>query len=853
MRQPKWDQYEAVLLIEAYWKIKENRLLRKTVIAELSEKLRSRAKSQGVMIDEKYRNENGISMRLGELDYLFFGDGIGLKNTSDLFRRMVKLYKNDCNGFEKILMEAKGMSDIKEKTRQQLCEWLAVKAPKVQPDFLFCFLPIAEEFCLKIKVLSAPLFETTDEVIVKRFAKTVSQNKIFRIKNKKQINNIISAANWYYAFVRDFQSITPVEESAKVIPSESTNTVETSNNRIVDFGNIPYLAYTRPEAFTYRGVRDESISNWTMLYVKLFQCFYTDHEGSIPIGQSFYKNGRRDFGAANGMIAPKHIIDDYYLETNYSATEILKKIAALLDICDISTGDVVIEYQQNKSSNEAQDRALLKTDTSIASVNDFDITFSEWLKNIEKMADGTCRSYVSALNKAESYAIERNLPSRIIFGVDSKEALSTIACLMADEDFRRFNQEQHNRFLAAIKKLVKYLNYLHPDGNDSVDIPEISICQKAKAEPRIVAASSELTNELSAFLKTSSEGISIEDILAYFSTYKTQQVNRALLACQSVKVLKKYYHKENISFYYEMADILLDVLIKQFAANGDYTSAQQLYNDTYLRLDDFFFYNNAFESRQEVFDLAVHLFTREKYKGHSFLFLNGKHIWKEEPNYPKDFHGLLIKYAREHQNVFAREQALDFFDSIGSTTPDQSFSNILFNSGSKSFLQYAENCFVLKEALHVNDNFLSALGSQIENLLEGEDYIAFGEIDDYFYSTLPAIPANIQWSPFLMEDVLRIFDIGYITIEAGSDNDKKTIPAAIKKKKSQFRTFSDMVWNEVSKAYSLPVELTSSEFRGFLLDKGFIHGSEKMWNAHKTVAGDLRFYWTEKNSKVTIN
>ena len=39
----------------------------------------------------------------------------------------------------------------------------------------------------------------------------------------------------------------------------------------------------------------------------------------------------------------------------------------------------------------------------------------------------------------------------------------------------------------------------------------------------------------------------------------------------------------------------------------------------------------------------------------------------------------------------------------------------------------------------------------------------------------------------------------------------------------------------------------------FLLDKGFIHGSEKMWNVHKTVAGDLRFYWTEKNSRVTIN
>ncbi|NLB62260.1 MAG: hypothetical protein GX802_07610 [Clostridiales bacterium] len=540
------------------------------------------------MIDDTYRNENGISMRLGELEYLFSSDVIGLKNTSDLFRQMVKLYKNDCSGFEKILMEAKGMNDIQEKTRQQFCEWLAVKAPKVQPDFLYRFLPIAEEFCLKIKVLSAPLLETTDEAIIKRVAKTVSQNKIFKIKNKKQINNIISAANWYYAFVRDFPTITPFEESAKAIPAESTTPTETSNNRIVDFGNMTSLAYTRPVAFAYRGVREEPVSNWTELYVKLFQRFYTDHADSIPIGQSFYKSGRPDFGTANGMTAPKHIIDDYYLETNISATDIVKKIAALLDVCDISSGDVVIEYQQKKPSDEAHDRAQSKTGTSIASGNDSDITFSEWLKNIEKMADGTCRSYVSALNKAEVYAREHNLHSRNISGVDSEEALSTVSCLMADEDFRRINQDQHNRFSAAFQKFVKYLSYLHPDGIDAVDIPAISTGEKAKVEPRIEAASSELTNELSAFLNASNAGISKEDILTHFSTYSIQQVNRALLACHAVKVLKKYYHKENISYYDERANILLDVLTKQFVANGGYTSAQQLDNDAHLRLDVFF-------------------------------------------------------------------------------------------------------------------------------------------------------------------------------------------------------------------------------------------------------------------------
>ncbi len=100
----------------------------------------------------------------------------------------------------------------------------------------------------------------------------------------------------------------------------------------------------------------------------------------------------------------------------------------------------------------------------------------------------------------------------------------------------------------------------------------------------------ELIESLNAFLKESSDGISKEDILAHFGSFSTQQINRALTECHAVKVLKKYYHRDNISDFNEMADILLDILLKQFAANGDYTSAQQLYNDAHFRLDDFFFY-----------------------------------------------------------------------------------------------------------------------------------------------------------------------------------------------------------------------------------------------------------------------
>ena len=598
MRQPKWNKYEAALLIESYWKIKDDNSQRNTIIASLSSTLRNRASFE---IDDTFRNESGISMRLGELDYLFTGGAVGLKNTSELFREMVKMYCDDRDSFNQILLEAKGTPTNSSTMRERFCKWVNLNYPNLKSGEICQLLEPAEDFCKKLKILITPLFETTQVDIIKKFVWTVTNNKIFYIRNRKHHSAIINAANLYYSFVRELSTI-----------NESDVSIE-----------------------------------------------------AIGIGKQC----------------------PVLVEANPSPEQVTSDLAQLVD----------------------------------------------------------------------------------------------------------------------------------------------------------------------KLLKDARDGITKDDICKTLSGFTTHQINLAIAFCHAVKVLKRYYHRDNISDYQEMADIMLEVITRQFSQNGDYTSAQQLYKEVRPKLDDFFFYNNAFDSRQEVYDLAIHLFDQEKYKGNTFVFMNNTHIWKEEPDYPKDYHGLMIKYAREHGNIFSREEAMEYFEQIGSPSPSATFSNVLFTTGSKSFLQYAENQFVLSEALRINEYFLSTVTTQIESLLEGEDYIAMGEIDDYFYTTLPKLPIGVFWSALLLEDVLRVYDTDFTTIEAGKDNDKKTVPAAIVRKKSHYRTFSDVVWSEVSKSFTLPKEFTASEFRFFLLDKGFIRGSEKMWSVHKTVAGDIRFYWTDNNGRVTIN
>ncbi len=100
-----WDKYETAILIDTYVKIKRNILSRYKAIKYLSKILRDRAIKLDIEIDDTFRNENGIDMRLHEIGFLF-GDESEIKNTSYLFRNMVDMYKNNQEKYLAVLEEA---------------------------------------------------------------------------------------------------------------------------------------------------------------------------------------------------------------------------------------------------------------------------------------------------------------------------------------------------------------------------------------------------------------------------------------------------------------------------------------------------------------------------------------------------------------------------------------------------------------------------------------------------------------------------------------------------------------------------------------------------------------------------
>ena len=102
MKNSNWNRYEAALLFEGYKRIETGDVSRKEIAEEISERLRS----PGLIVNETYRNVNGITLQLGAIEFLMTNGAHGISHVSNLFREIVKLYKEDPAAFNKLFEEA---------------------------------------------------------------------------------------------------------------------------------------------------------------------------------------------------------------------------------------------------------------------------------------------------------------------------------------------------------------------------------------------------------------------------------------------------------------------------------------------------------------------------------------------------------------------------------------------------------------------------------------------------------------------------------------------------------------------------------------------------------------------------
>ena len=81
--------------------------------------------------------------------------------------------------------------------------------------------------------------------------------------------------------------------------------------------------------------------------------------------------------------------------------------------------------------------------------------FYRWLSEEEKMAPASCRGYSSSVRSISDYAVENNWLKKTIYEISDEEELKeSVATLRNNEAYVDYNEQQHNRFSAAIHKYM---------------------------------------------------------------------------------------------------------------------------------------------------------------------------------------------------------------------------------------------------------------------------------------------------------------------------------------------------------------------------------------------------------------
>lgn len=255
-----------------------------------------------------------------------------------------------------------------------------------------------------------------------------------------------------------------------------------------------------------------------------------------------------------------------------------------------------------------------------------------------------------------------------------------------------------------------------------------------------------------------------------------------------------------------------------------------------------FLNDNAINSSDDLWNFVTRAFKNE------FVF-NSPHIWGKPPDYPQSSKGLIINLARQHGGVVTREQIDNFFSQIKLTS--------LFNSfvlEKEQFIFYDKAKFILTETVNLDDNRCSLITNALNTLFSSENttYIVLRDIKSSWFSSLPGLSNGFQWTPLLLQELLRICpSIGYKAILPNLKQALDTIGAAIVPRQSEIETFADVVHRFCFEEYELPYKLPSEELRLNLREVGMIEGNELIYNMHKALK-DYRFAFSDENRTVMI-
>jgi hypothetical protein len=401
---------------------------------------------------------------MSKLEYVFTDGASGLRVEAGWYFDIVRVYRETPEKYQELLGEVMDMSVPDKAENMSFSVWIKKNNPDHAARILSS-MNILNALLLKNKAIRVSLLQITDVAEIESLVDRLRTNKGINIHAKKTKVSYMAALDAYRDYLLFINSDDVTESDGEVpVPDESPMPSEDKSGTLqVSFSESRSYSYTRPSDLEYAG-EHYSVRNWTQAYVQIVKCLFEDFPDKVHslMGKSIRGRGRIDIADTAGsdaMLAPREIAEDLYLETNESADAIVEKTRMLLDICEIDYENVIIAYSPSRNTREAPKTIPAERERTAASASkNGNASFYEWLTETQGMAEATGRSYASAINTADTLAREHSIGHGMICGTtDWVIVEETADALFQTIEFIEFNQSQHNRFRAALRKYTEYL------------------------------------------------------------------------------------------------------------------------------------------------------------------------------------------------------------------------------------------------------------------------------------------------------------------------------------------------------------------------------------------------------------
>lgn len=409
-----WDKQETALLIDAYLRVKNKELSQQEAIKEVSSLLRRRAILSGMEIDDVFRNVNGITMQMKIIGGLVDDRPSSLHSATKMFNDMVALYKSNPAAFYEILNQAKGECAMQMNVQEKFFAWLQERVSSAQLSEFYIVCKDIESFCMNKRILTQPLFETTNTVVIQGVIDTIKSNRMFQFKYFRQLGKMRKVMDYYMTFLREVplhqrkesekvptpnneivahpeehievqktvtpnvepvevavqdevtvsvheEENTPAESNAGTIEGITTDEVVTSEDSNDDVlvwnfanDNVDFSNAT-PTAITYFD-EEEKVQDWTDAFVKIVRAMQEDYPSIIRgmVGYRFVAIGKVALTGIAGIgrfSKPVELNNGLYLETDCSPNEIVPIVRILMDKCNMDYDNIEIYYEESESAD----------------------------------------------------------------------------------------------------------------------------------------------------------------------------------------------------------------------------------------------------------------------------------------------------------------------------------------------------------------------------------------------------------------------------------------------------------------------------------------------------------------------